>query len=130
MGLLKLVLIGIGTAVCAAVMPVMETLFTPRQMANSQVSLVIMLGVPFLLSLIVSLVPLNTLKLTTGWVMLAAAGFFAGDAYMVFTDKGDNHNLWPIELVILTGLVTGALIAGSLMGRKITRANFDQSGLA
>ncbi len=50
---------------------------------------------------------------------LAAAAFFAADAFVILHDKG-NHTVWPVEIVMLTGFATGALMVGAVVGRSIS----------
>ena len=127
-GPMKANLIGLGGITCAAVMPVVETLFTARHMMNSSWPLLMMLGVPFLASLLIAVIQPNSVKATAAWIGIGAIAFLAGDAYTILRDTHDNHNLWPIELVILTGLAAGALIAGALSGRwMISRRLTPQS---
>jgi len=109
----------LGALACGAVLPAMAAMYTPHQMANSFVPLAITLGIPFLLSFIVSAGRPKTSKAVACWIVLASAAFLGGDLNTILTDKGDNHTLWPIELVVLTGLGAAAMAAGVAVARPL-----------
>jgi len=111
--ILKLGLVFVSIATCGWLVPLIERLTTPSQMANSILPLVVMLGVPFFLSFGIGVLNAKASKSNFLHVVFGTIAFSCGDIYCILYDKGDNHTLWPIEIVILTCLVAGALLAGN-----------------
>jgi hypothetical protein len=119
--LAKGILIVCGLLACTAVLPILGRLFTTPQLANSVLPLLIMLVAAFVTSLLVSVVKPNSVKINAAWVALGATGFLAGDVYVIMRDP-NNHNLWPIEIVMLVGMATCSLTAGAVIGQMWSRA--------
>ena len=103
------------------VIPIVDGLFTPRQMANSSLPLLITLGIPFLLSLLVTAIHPKSYGLDAVWVWLATLSVALGDAYVIVHDKTGSHTLWPVEIVFLSVFAASALIAGAVAARLLAK---------
>ena len=119
----KSVAIAIGTAICAVLPGIMERSITQRQMANSSIPLLVTIIVPFVVSLVVTTVRPDKTWVTVTWIVMGTVAYFWGDVYAIFHGDVEKHTLWPIELVMLTGLVIGALVGGALLAHNRLKTN-------
>lgn len=115
--LINAVLVAVGMLLAAMCPVAVEKMFTQRQMATSPFPLLIDMTGPFLTSVVVTVLAPKPNPILITWIALGTAAFALGDIIAIFHVRHGDANLWPIEIVISTGLAAGALCAGSIAGR-------------